>query len=93
MNDGAILAVLSVAFHNRVIRPTAEAGFEAIRGMSKTDFDDAVLADSVAACVRDGLIREPIRLPEGALQCHWHLELTPAGVVAARQMLTNQSLD
>ena len=41
--------------------------------------------NAVAACLRDGLIREPIRLPEGALQCHWHLELTPAGVAAARQ--------
>ena len=49
--------------------------------------------DAVAACLRDRLIREPIRLPEGALQCHWHLELTPAGVAAARQVLTNQPLD
>jgi hypothetical protein len=41
----------------------------------------------VAACLRDGLIREPVRLPEGALQCHWHLELTPKGVAAARAAL------
>jgi hypothetical protein len=43
--------------------------------------------DAVATCLRDGLIREPIRLPEGALQCHWHLELTPKGVAAARELL------
>ena len=33
-----------------------------------------------------GLIREPVRIPEGALHCHWRLELTPAGVVAARAL-------
>jgi hypothetical protein len=43
-----------------------------------------VFRDAVAACQRDGLIREPVRLPEGTLQCHWHLELTPKGVAAAR---------
>ena len=35
------------------------------------------------SALRDGLIREPIRLPEGALQCHWHLELTPKGVAGS----------
>ena len=47
-------------------------------------FDE--FCDAVAACLRDGLIREPIRLPEGALQCHWHLELTPKGVAEAREI-------
>ena len=42
--------------------------------------DYHAFCDAVAACLREGLIREPIRLPEGALQCHWHLELTPKGV-------------
>jgi hypothetical protein len=44
------------------------------------------LALVAAACLRAGLIREPVRLPEGALQCHWHLELTPQGVEAARRL-------
>jgi hypothetical protein len=58
----------------------------------RPDHDDAAdvtfdaFRDAVGACLRDGLIREPIRLPEGALQCHWHLELTPAGVATARSM-------
>ena len=42
---------------------------------------------AVAACLRDGLIRDPIRLPEGALQCHWRLELTSNGVSMARALL------
>ena len=27
------------------------------------------------------------RLPEGSLQCHWRLELTPAGVARARALI------
>jgi hypothetical protein len=49
-----------------------------------------MFCDAVAACLREGLIREPVRLPEGALQCHWHLELTPNGVVAARLLSERQ---
>ena len=48
---------------------------------------DAVAHLLVAACLRDGLIREPVRLPAGALQCHWRLELTPDGVAAARALI------
>ena len=29
-------------------------------------------------------------MPEGALQCHWHLELTAEGVAAARKLLRAQ---
>ena len=36
--------------------------------------------------LRDGLIREPIRLEPQALQCHWRLELTPDGVALARTL-------
>ena len=48
---------------------------------------DRTLHDALAACLRDGLIREPVRLPEGALQCHWRLELTPKGVAAGRALV------
>ena len=32
---------------------------------------------AVAEALAAGLIREPVVLPEGALQCHWRLQLTP----------------
>ena len=73
MNAQSLL--LTTAFRHRISEPNIEAGFERFRSVA------------VAACLREGLIREPIRLPEGALQCHWHLELTPAGVHAARRLL------
>jgi hypothetical protein len=50
---------------------TAEAG------LARLGLADAqtVLAELIAG----GLIRDPVRLEPGALQCHWRLELTPAG--------------
>jgi hypothetical protein len=48
--------------------------------------DETTFRAAVAAALRDRLIHEPIRLPEGALQCHWHLGLTPKGVAATRAL-------
>jgi hypothetical protein len=82
--------LLITAFQHRINEPNVDAGFEkfiAVTGKS-TAFE--TFCDAVAASLHDGLIREPIRLPEGALQCHWHLELTPVGVETARRLLTNQ---
>ena len=77
-------ALLIVAFRHVINEANIEAGFERFAAITQgsVPYDD--FRDAVAACLRDGLIHEPIRLPEGALQCHWHLELTPAGVARAR---------
>jgi len=83
MNDAQI-SLLTTAFHHAISEPTIEAGYERFRAINDHAVDYAAFCDAVAACQREGLIREPIRLPEGALQCHWHLELTPKGVAAAR---------
>jgi hypothetical protein len=83
-----IAAALLVGAYRHVINePNIEAGFERFRAISGHAIDFQMFCDAVAACLREGLIREPIRLPEGALQCHWHLELTPKGVAAARVLL------
>jgi hypothetical protein len=79
--------LLMTAFRNVINEPNIEAGFEKFAALTGDDIDFGAFSEAVAACLRDGLIREPIRLPEGALQCHWHLELTPKGVAAARQAL------
>lgn len=76
--------LLAVAFRNVINEPNIEAGFARFAELTGAAFTYDAFCDSVAAGLRDGLIREPIRLPEGALQCHWHLELTPKGVAAAR---------
>ena len=65
----------------------AEAGFARIREITGSTFDDATLAKAIAACVASNKIHDPIRLPEGALHCHWTLELTAAGRIAARALI------
>jgi hypothetical protein len=85
--------MLVTAFRNRINEPNVDAGFEQFAALTGHTVTYDAFCNAVAECLRDRLIREPIRLPEGALQCHWHLELTPAGVAAARQVLSNQLLD
>ena len=84
--------LLITAFRHRISEPNIEAGFARFCQLAQQDIDYQAFGDAVAVCLRDGLIFEPIRLPEGALQCHWHLELTPKGVAAARALIdTNDS--
>jgi hypothetical protein len=42
--------------------------------------------EALRRLVAERLIREPVRLEPGALQCHWRLELTPAGRAALRRL-------
>jgi len=85
MNARSLL--LTTAFRDVVNEPNIEAAFERFTAITGNALGFDAFRDAVAACLREGLIREPIRLPEGALQCHWHLELTPAGAGAARALL------
>jgi hypothetical protein len=76
--------LLQTAFRHTINEPNIEAGFERFAALADCNVQFEAFCDAVSDCLRDGLIREPIRLPEGALQCHWHLELTPKGVAKAR---------
>lgn len=78
--------ILTTAFRHSISEANIEEGFARFAELVGQDLDFDAFRDAVAAHVRDGLIREPIRLPEGALQCHWHLELTAKGVAAAREL-------
>jgi hypothetical protein len=82
----AIALLLTTAFSHTINEPSVEAGFARFAALSRQDIGFDAFCDAVAACGCDGLIREPIRLPAGALHCHWHLELTPKGVAAARAL-------
>jgi hypothetical protein len=77
-------ALLRVALDHFISEPNIEAGFERFSALTTGAISFEAFGDAVAACLRDGVIHEPIRLLEGALQCHWYLELTPKGVEAAR---------
>ena len=76
--------LLAVAFRHAVRAPNAEEGFEQVQRVAGVALDYPTFQEAITACVREGLLRDPVCLPEGALQCHWRLELTPTGVAAAR---------
>ena len=84
-------ALLTTAFHNIISAPTIEAGYDHFRSISGIAATFQEFCDAVVDCLREGLIHEPIRLPEGALQCHWHLELTPDGIEIARSIVRTGS--
>ncbi len=81
----AVALLLTTAFRHVINEPNIEAGFGRFGRLTNQPVHYEAFCDAVDACLRDGLIREPIRLPEGALQCHWHLELTPKGALAAQR--------
>ena len=48
---------------------------------------DVLFHEAVAVCLHDGLTRTGALLEQGALQCHWRLELTPKGVDTAQPLI------
>jgi hypothetical protein len=56
----------------------AEEGFAEIRSVSGVSFSDSELAQAVSDTVRERLLRDPVRLLPGHLQCFWQLELVDA---------------
>jgi hypothetical protein len=78
--------LLLLVFRRRITAPDSDAGLahlatSADREASVDDWRMAV-ADALAA----GYVHDPVRLVAGALQCHWHLELTSKGVEAAQRL-------
>ncbi len=84
MDTAAML--LRTGLRHFVSAPTAELAQAEIERLAGETLDATDFAAAVAALLRDGLIRDPIRLEDQALQCHWRLELTPAGVARARTL-------
>ncbi|MDE2005145.1 MAG: hypothetical protein KGI51_01160 [Rhodospirillales bacterium] len=83
--SSALDAVLVAAFRHVINETNIDAGYDRFVAVGGGAIGFDAFRDAVAEGLRDGLFREPIRLPEGALQCHWHLELTPKGVATARE--------
>jgi hypothetical protein len=82
--DPEIVAVVTMAHRHVINEPNIEAGYERFRAINGDSVGYSAFCEAVATCLREGLVYEPIRLPEGALQCHWYLQLTPKGVAVAR---------
>ena len=78
--------LLRTGLRHFVSAPNAELAQAEIEQLCGQTLDATDFAAAVADLLRDGLIREPIRLEDQALHCHWRLELTPLGVARARHL-------
>ena len=81
MDSAALL--LQVGLRHPIDAPTADDAAAMIKALAGQDIPDFYA--TIAACLTQGWIEEPIRLEDHALQCHWRLVLTPAGVAEARR--------
>jgi hypothetical protein len=84
MTNDTLSRLLIAVFRHRIREPDADAGLDHLVALlgGGAALDEARLA--VRNALEAGYIHDPVRLPAGALQCFWHLELTPRGVEAAR---------
>ncbi len=87
MNAFNLASLLRIAYRHHVTAATADEGFLRVQEIAGTKLDPAAFHGAIAEALAARLIREPVRLPEGALQCHWRLELTPEGVARARALI------
>jgi hypothetical protein len=88
-------SLLRIVFERPVVADTMEDGLDMLllrlagarppASVAAMAGGRAVIAAAVHEIVAAGLAHEPVRLPPGALQCHWHLELTARGQAAAQQ--------
>jgi hypothetical protein len=81
--------LLTTAYRHSINEPSAEIAYQRFQTLVAQPIDYANFCDTIADLLRERLIHEPVRLPEGALQCHWHLQLTSAGTSAARALLNS----
>jgi hypothetical protein len=77
--DRVLLAVLT----DPIEADTMEIGFDVLSGRLGADSPRAALAAAIEDGVRRGLLHDPVRLAQGALHCHWHLEPTRRGKALA----------
>lgn len=73
-------------FRQSISAPDSDTGLvhlaASTRGEASVDDWRMAVADALAA----GYLHDPVRLLAGALQCCWHLELTPEGGDLARRL-------
>ncbi len=82
-----LAVLLRAGLATRIVADNAEAGIARLQALAGEELPAAALFAAVARAVREGLIFDPVVLPEGQLQCHWRLALTEAGVARARALL------
>jgi hypothetical protein len=82
--------LLLVAFRNRICEPNLESGLMCFAAVVGRDIDPGDFQAAVTHALAADYIHDPVQLPEGALQCHWHLGLTSKGVNKVRVLVQDQ---
>ncbi len=82
--------LLLVAFRHRINEADISAGLARFEAIIEREVDEGEFRAALSRAVAAGDLLDPVRLPPGALQCYWHLELTPKGVNAVRALLHDQ---
>jgi hypothetical protein len=77
-------ALLRIVGNRPIVADTMEEGLDLLIQLLGGDMARATVAAAVQQVVAERLAYEPVRLPPGALHCHWHLELTPRGQETAQ---------
>ena len=78
--------LLLVIFRQRITAPDSDAGLAHLSASADRDASVDEWRTAVSEALAAGYLHDPVRLPAGALQCHWHLELTAKGVEAAQRL-------
>jgi hypothetical protein len=86
MSDVALCdARLRTLLAQAIIADTMEAGLDILGDRQGPAVPCAAIASAVHDALAAGWVHDPVRLPPGALHCHWNLELTPQGWQIALQ--------
>ncbi len=79
--------LLLLAFHHRLEEADFESGLRRAAEILGQSIKPQRFANAIDRALSSGHIHDPVQLRSGALQCCWHLRLTPLGVTQARQLL------
>jgi hypothetical protein len=79
--------LLVSGYRHSIHAPNADEAFLKVQEIVGTPLNAALFHAAVAKALTAGLIHDPVVLPEGALQCHWELRLTHAGLARARELI------
>lgn len=79
-------SLLLLIFRLRITAPDGDSGLAHLAASTHCEGSVDDWRSAVSTALAAGYVHDPVRLPAGALQCHWHLELTPKGVETARRL-------
>ena len=87
------LFLLLAAFRHTVRESGIGEALERFEQLTGRPVDEDAFRSAVARLVARDAIADPVRIPPGALQCCWALELTPTGFQEVSDQLRHRNLN